>query len=221
MRQQKTAPHGEAAPQGRTTLVAVPRGLHREAQDVLGLARTILARAQADAHALIVQTRQMLAREARRVRRKARERGFHAGQRIGAAQIEQLLARETVYASALRQAQTDCVNLALEAAGEIAAVDLVPNGDVLARRIERGITQLIELRGLRISVAPAASEIVRRSIQERLPHIKSEVVADPEIEPGDAIVTTVSGSVTLDWRADLADVKARLLAAEVNNPRLR
>lgn len=195
-------------PSTNPTITTRYRGLVGE--HVLGLRLTLHEAAEARHHAerRITTNRTILARRLWKLRAQARRVGFTAGHRAGRDALDAVIERMTRYSEIVRAARKDCLDLSVAIAAEIMEVDLVPNTDLLAQRIERAIKELLESRTPCIHVAPADVETLSLSLRAAP---STAIVPDPSLTMGDAIIETTAGQVRLVWREHLEHIRERLV----------
>lgn len=156
--------------------------------------------------------RQALATAARRCRSRARRVGLAAGRRAGRHEIEILTDLEHRYATTVRDAQRDCLELSVAIAAEIIAADLAPESDILGRRIAIELEQLLDRRPVSIRVGPHDTTAVLAALEQRAPGRTIKIEPDPSLAAGDAIIETPAGSLRLVWREQLATIRERLMS---------
>lgn len=182
-------------------------GLVGEQTVALGLALSRTTQQEEEAHRTIRATRAALAARVWRLRARARSVGLAAGRRASADAVEALIDQTRRYTEVVRAAERDCLELSVAIAAEIVEADLVPNTDLLARRIERALSELLDHRAPRFFVAE--TEVKR--LREALPTVPPEAIqSDQSLAPGDAILETPAGSIRLVWREHLERIRERL-----------
>ncbi len=195
-------------PSTNTTITTRHRGLVGE--HIVELRDTLheVAQAKHAAERRIAKTRSLLARRLWRLRAQARQVGFAAGQRAGRAAVDAIIERITHYSEIVHSARKDCLDLSVAIAAEIMEADLVPNTALLAQRIERAMSDLLDRRTPRIRVAPAEVEMLRISLRVSPP---TAIVPDSSLGAGDAIIETTAGQIRLVWREHLARMREQLV----------
>lgn len=190
------------------TITTRHRGLMGE--DLVRLRHALHEATQArhDAERRMKATRSLLARRAWGLRARARRVGLSAGHRAGRDAVDAVIERITRYSEIVHAARNDCLDLSVAIAAEIMEVDLIPNTALLAQRIERAISELLDTRSPRIRVAPNEVESLRSSLGSAS---ATGVVADPALSVGDAIIETAAGQVRLVWREHLDRIRERLV----------
>lgn len=191
-----------------STITTRHLGVPGEQTIALSLALDKATRGHAEAERTLREVRSRIAARVLRLRARARKVGFAAGRRASAADIDTLFDQVTQYTDTVLAARSDCLALSVAIAAEIVEADLVPNSDLLARRIERAIGELLDARAPRIRAAPMEVESLRGALSG-LP--AEAIVPDPAIARGDAIVETAAGRLRLMWREHLQRIHERLI----------
>lgn len=152
-----------------------------------------------------------LAHRMRKLRTRARRRGFESGRQLGEREIAAILATHKTFADVVTTAQEECGELAVAIAAEIIEADLIPNSLLLTQRVKRALHELLQHHAPRIYVAPSEVDGLRHSLI-REPHgTHVTILPDPAIARGDATIETVGGKIHLTWRDQLSRIHERLL----------
>ncbi len=185
--------------------------------DLNSLARENLTSVRNRCRNLISRVRSRAADHAKKLYAKARASGFEEGRRAGKAELEKLLDLDRAYTKTCRDAERDCLELSVSIASEIVAQDLAPNEDLLAARIARATSELLDKRRLTIEVRPEALQGVAEALERLSASGQSssgspfQMQGDPTLPIGMARLSTASGVLMLDWQRHLEVIRERLV----------
>ena len=177
-------------------------------RDLLALARRAIFDARGEAAKLVAAARSRAARRLQAARHRARTEGFAEGRIAGAAELRALLHLDQRYEDVVLAAERDCLELALTIAAEIIGHDLAPSTDLLADRVRLAILNLNARRLTAVRVHPAAVGPLTTLLGQHHPSLN--VVADPLIDIGNAVIDTGAGIVELQWQRTLEHLGHRL-----------
>jgi flagellar biosynthesis/type III secretory pathway protein FliH len=172
-------------------------------------AAAILADARAEAEAL----RRDVEREAARRREEAAREGHAAGLARAAAVLLQAEARRD---ERLAAAEADAVELGLEVARRLLGRSLALDAGAVRGAAEGALAAVRGRRRATLRLHPAAAQALAResgplAALAALPAV--EVVADPALGPGDAVVETEAGAVDGRLEVRLEAMRRALLEA--------
>lgn len=185
-------------------------------------ARSLVLGARKHSSELLRASRRTLTGYLVRARARARREGYQIGLAAGEAEsVEKLLHYQRAFELALREAQQECVDLALRVASEISATLCVTTSSLLAR-IEREMNRLLTTRALSIKVHPDSVAKVTESLRSREVLALAEcITGDPTIAPGNLRICTVSGSIDVSWEMALDHLAAALREGVATKPLLQ
>jgi len=177
-------------------------------RDLLALARQAILGARGETAKLVSAARSRAARRLKAARQRARAEGFAEGRIAGAAELRALLRLDERYEAVVLGAERDCLELALTIAAEIIGHDLAPSTHLLADRVRLAILNLNARRVSAVRVHPAAVAPLTTLLGQHHPCLN--VVADPLIDIGNAVIDTGAGVVELQWQRTLEQLGHRL-----------
>ena len=117
-------------------------------------------------------------------------------------------AARQVYENSIKQANQDCLELAISIAERIIQDQVRLNKSALHKRISKSIESLLTLNNLKIFVHENDQEEIIASFK-KLPS-STQIIADNSILPGNAIIESESGCVELNWQTQLKIMQTQL-----------
>lgn len=169
---------------------------HSPPRELVSQIQTFAEAAQHEAHRTILAVRCRAAARLRRARTRFMALKRRRSElRQDAAKSQQELTLHARYHEILRQANRECLELALRISREFISAEFESRPELLAAMLERELGVLLERRTLQLRVNPADI----RSVRERLVSLSFTLSADETIPRGTALASTASGNITIDW----------------------
>ena len=167
--------------------------------------------------------------EAQEIREQARAEGFEqgraAGLQAGRAEVEACAAALAEAAQGVIEVrdqtaeavERDAVELGLQLAGKIIPAALLAQPDVVAYAVQGALRRVSGQRTLSVLVSPEDLETVRAALGEQPGGTEPfELIGDPQVRPGGAIVRTAAGEVDAQVATQL-ERAAEVAFAELAN----
>lgn len=187
-------------PKFKSHYLGAPRA---DPQEILTL-KTALQDKIAQTNGELSAKRRLLAKKLMQLRARSRKRGYLAG--LKQAQIRYLNQQQEShwrFRQLVKQANHDCLALAIKAAEEITCSTLSIDQSALIARIQRGLDALIDRHALELIVNPRQGNAVRQAFAGNRNGNRAAVEISGQIAPGNAIIKSNAGQLQLDWRSHL------------------
>lgn len=176
-------------------------------RDILRLARDTLDLANQRAAALVKETRKRLASRISSTRKRAMKLGYRDGMRAAKiAEAAQSLRFEQLCQDLMRDANQQCLNLAVDIAQQILEREIPSTPDYLGARIAKVLAGFNSQSSTKVTTHSAQLAVIRQELGARLPDYNIAVQSDDSIEPGSARISGPSGEVVISWRDDFEAV---------------
>jgi flagellar biosynthesis/type III secretory pathway protein FliH len=204
---------------------AIYRGNIAQCQDILAQARRVQKASEDAATTSLCATRKSAAAHIRSLRQRARAAGFKAG--ASAAQADmfaKILELNEKYKRNLRQANRDCLEIALGIAKQIIGDEISEKSGLLAKRIEQAIEGLALRSKITVAINSKDSAREAYSLEALKQKYLFDCIVKETIIEGAFVIKSSEGSVTIDWRDHFDSIEqalrttlAHLVKSEPNN----
>jgi|GEM_PF-2754475 len=181
------------------------------ANDLIDAAREIRDYAVQEAVHLLRNTRRSIAEKARSVRTRARRNGLrHAESEFQIHRVKRLLELSTRYQALVKQANHECLELAIAVAGEIIGTSVKIDTESLSQRIASTLDTTLADRSITLNVHPDALVQITSQLGRYQDSHHLKIVGDSSIAHGDAVIESAMGKILVSWRETLAAIADHL-----------
>ena len=175
-------------------------------------AREILDGLVAAARRRDSELRKSAARHIAALRKRARARGYANGLRAAEiSEADALLRMHALYIDTVRKSSADCLNLAVRLAEQLTQQAFQHSSAALQGHLEEALSDLAADRSLKIRVSTNDLAELRAKLFSPAVDGGIHFIEDPCMSPGNAQIETAAGTVEIDWREHLQQLKERLL----------
>lgn len=115
---------------------------------------------------------------------------------------------DDLYCSTLRQANEECLRIAIMAAETILEEKIGSDHSYTSKRIAAALSDLTSPRGIQIALNPSECARVKQDLQEREAHLSLK--EESSYAPGEARIECHSGAIEINWRAQLMELHAAM-----------
>ncbi len=143
---------------------------------------------------------------------QAFEQGFQDGRREALTEtFRSMVESQQKYASLIRTANEDCLNLVFSIARQVIQENISTNPSTLMTRIHSGLSRLANKNSLMIRFNPDDLSQIDPNLKLNFSEAGIEVAGDYSITRGNAVITGVTGMVELSWEKQFELIKENLL----------
>lgn len=179
----------------------------------LEIARALSNLIRRNAEKDLTAARARWAKKLRQLRARIKNQALRDSQRLAKAQAQaNFLVMQRSYNDTVKAANQDCLALALSVAEEIVGDTIVTNQASLVKRIRNALASLLDLRNIKVLVHKDFVKVVQRELKKEFPETPISVEVNSELQVGNALVETVSGSIELNWKDHFNLIRDKLFA---------
>lgn len=190
-------------------------GRVEKARETLALIQSQRKKLEQDIEVLTTSTRKNLAAKIRQLRQRVYSRGIqNAEQRCQRSLTRELLNLDNQLKQSLKRAQAECLSLSLRVAETVIGTTAPNLTDGLSERISAALMELRDSRPVIIEVNTDDHEAVTRGLATRRMPMPAKVQVAGDVECGKARIVTNAGSLRIDWKEHLEQLKADLREAQ-------
>lgn len=160
------------------------------------------------------EMRSSLAAKVLKLSKKAKAQGYKHGVRLATEKaLNNILESQKNYEEIIKGANEDCLELALSVANEVIGATINKNSSGLIKRINEALANLLSTRSINILVNPNEFEFIRGELLLNNSENEIKVFASNDVDPGNAILETISGLMEIKWQDHFDKIKDQLLVS--------
>ena len=123
--------------------------------------------------------------------------------------VELSLFQKNLYLQTIKEAESDCLHLALTVAEQFLEKIIPTQKKELTKKITSEISQLASNKKVTVNVHNDWLEDVLKELEGHYPHCT--VKTDDKIQPGTAEVETENGSLTINWKDEFSRYRRHVI----------